>query len=59
MTVTDKGFIWGFKEPQRGVEVKYTMKLTDKGEWHEIGEYSLDGKTWTKIIEMTLSRVKE
>lgn len=59
LTVTDKGFIWGFKEPQRGFEVKYTMTLTPKGEWHEIGEYSLDGKTWTKIIEMTLTRVKE
>jgi hypothetical protein len=58
-TLTDKGFIWGFKEPQRGVEVKYTMTLTPKGEWHEVGEYTLDGKTWTKFIEMTLTRVKE
>jgi 2-polyprenyl-6-methoxyphenol hydroxylase-like FAD-dependent oxidoreductase len=30
-----------------------------KGEWHEIGEYSQDGKTWTQFIDMTLKRVKE
>lgn len=59
MSLTDKGFIWGFKQPERGVEVKYTMTLTPKGEWHEIGEYMLDGKAWTKFIEMTLTRVKE
>jgi hypothetical protein len=59
LTLTEKGFVWGFKEPQRGVEVKYTMTLTPKGEWHEIGEYTLDGKAWTKFIEMTLTRVKE
>jgi hypothetical protein len=59
LSLTEKGFIWGFKQPGRGVEVKYTMTLTRKGQWHEIGEYSLDGKSWTKFIEMTLSRVKE
>jgi hypothetical protein len=59
MSLTEKGFIWGFKQPERGVEVRYTMTLTPKGEWHEIGEYSLDGKSWTRFIEMTLARVKE
>jgi hypothetical protein len=59
MTLSEKGFVWGFKEPTRGVEVKYTMTLTPKDEWHEIGEYTQDGKTWTKFIEMTLTRVKE
>ena len=61
LTLSDggKGFVWGFKEPTRGTEVRYTMTLTDKGEWHEVGEYSPDGKAWTKFIEMTLTRVKE
>ncbi len=59
LTPTEKGFVWGFKEPKRGVEMKYTMTLTPKGEWSEVGEYTLDGKTWTKFIEMTLTRVKE
>jgi hypothetical protein len=59
LNLTENGFVWGFKEPQRGVEVRYTVTMTPKREWHEIGEYSLDGKTWTKFIEMTLTRVKE
>ena len=59
LTLAEKGFVWGFKEPTRNLEVKYTMTLTAKGEWHEIGEFSQDGKTWTKFIEMTLTRVKE
>ena len=59
ITLTEKGFVWGFKEPTRGVEVKYTLTITPKGEWHEVGEYTLDGKAWTKFIEMTLTRVKE
>jgi len=59
VTLTERGFIWGFKQPERGVEVKYTLTLTPKDEWHEFGEYSLDGKTWTKFIEMKLTRVKE
>ena len=59
LVLTEKGFNWGFKQPGRGVEVRYVMTITDKGEWNETGEYSLDGKTWTKFIDMTLSRVKE
>jgi uncharacterized protein DUF1579 len=59
LTLTERGFIWGFKQAKRGVEVKYTMTFTPKDEWHEIGEYSLDGKTWTKFLEMKLTRVKE
>lgn len=61
LTLSDsgKGFVWGFKEPTRGTEVRYTMTLTDKDQWHEVGEYTLDGKAWTKFIEMTLTRVKE
>jgi len=59
LALTDKGFVWGFKEPQRGVEVRYTMTINPKNEWYELGEYTLDGKTWTKFIEMTLTRVKE
>jgi hypothetical protein len=59
LTVSEKGFAWGFKEPQSGVEVRYVMTITPKGEWYETGEYSADGKSWTKFIEMTLTRVKE
>jgi hypothetical protein len=54
-----KGVVWSFKTPQNSGEVRHTMKLTDKGEWHEVSEFSRDGKTWFKTVEMTLTRVKE
>ena len=57
VTVGDKSLIWGFRSPQ-GAEIKYTIKLTDAGQWHEIGEFSMDGKQWRKFFEMTLQRVK-
>jgi hypothetical protein len=59
MTVTEKGFAWGFKDAQSGIEVRYTMTFTPKGEWHETGQYTQDGKNWSQFIEMTLTRVKE
>jgi hypothetical protein len=59
LTLIDKGFVWGFLEPKQRGQVRYTMNLTEKGEWHEVGEYSSDGKEWTKFFEMTLTRVKE
>lgn len=59
LTLIDKGFVWGFQDVQRRLQVRYTMTLTAKGEWREVGEFSPDGKTWTKFIEMTLTRVKE
>ena len=59
LTLTEKGFVWGFVEPRRKTSVRYTMTRTDKGEWHEVGEFSPDGKEWTKFMEMTLTRVKE
>jgi len=59
LTVTEKGFKWGFKPPQGGVEVRYVMTINDKSEWYQTGEYTLDGKAWTKFFEMTLTRVKE
>lgn len=59
LTPTEKGFGWGFKDPARGTQIRYTMTLTDKGEWHEVGDYSTDGKAWTRFFEMTLTKVKE
>lgn len=56
--VGDKGFVWGMATESSG-STRYTMKLTDAGEWNEVGERSTDdGKTWTKFIEMTLSKTK-
>jgi hypothetical protein len=57
ITVGDKSFEWGFKDPQRKVEVRFKTVINEKGQWHETGEVSLDGKTWNKFMEMTLSKV--
>lgn len=53
----DEGFQWRFKAPQ-GWSFRYTVKLTEKGEWFEKGEMSQDGKTWRQFHEMTLKKVK-
>lgn len=58
VTMGEKGLIWGFRDPQRGTEIKYTIKLTEAGHWNEVGEFSMDGKQWRKFFEMTLQRVK-
>jgi hypothetical protein len=47
---------WGFKT-DRGT-VRFTIKLTEKGEWNEVGDFSPDGKSWFKFMEMTLQKVK-
>jgi len=49
----DGNFQWGFDMPGRSI--RYT--ITDaKGDWHEIGEFSADGKTWTQFLELQLKR---
>ena len=54
--VSDGQLVWGMKVPQFG-EVRYTIKLDDKGRWFEIGEVSPEGKTWQQCFAMTLQRV--
>ncbi|HYC62349.1 MAG TPA: hypothetical protein VEK79_22545 [Thermoanaerobaculia bacterium] len=46
--------VWGFDTPQG--KVRYTIRLTEKGEWSEIGEFSRDGTKWMKFFEMTLTK---
>ena len=55
--VVDGGIEWGFKNEDRGVSVRFTIKF-DERRWHEVGETSTDGKTWHKFLEMTLERQK-
>lgn len=54
--IIEGGMEWGFHLPQGG-RIRYTIKLTEKGEWFEIGEFSQDEKAWRKFHEMTLQRV--
>ncbi|HEX8617768.1 MAG TPA: hypothetical protein VF911_09315 [Thermoanaerobaculia bacterium] len=47
--------VWGFDTPQG--RMRYTIRLTEKGEWNEVGEMTRDhGATWTKFFEMTLQK---
>lgn len=55
LKVLPDSFEWGFTIPN-GV-IRFTTKLADDT-WFEIGEFSRDGKTWVKTMEMTLKRVK-
>jgi hypothetical protein len=54
--VNNNALEWGFKTP-RGT-TRFLITLTDKGEWHEVGDITMDGKNWFKFFEMTLQRVK-
>lgn len=54
--VGENSLIWGFRDARAG-EIRFTIKLNEKGQWFEIGEFSSDGKTWRKFMEMTLNRV--
>ena len=55
--VSEGQLVWGMKVPQFG-DVRYTIKLDEKGRWFEVGEVSQDGKEWRKFFEMTLERVE-
>lgn len=54
--VSENMLVWGFRDP-RGGNMRFTIKLNEKGQWYEIGEISRDGQTWLKFFEMTLNRV--
>lgn len=52
----DGAFQWGFDV--EGRSVRFTISLTEEGEWLEIGDYSLNGTEWKQYLEMRLKRVK-
>lgn len=56
LAVEEDGLEWGFDDPRAG-RVRYRVTL-DADAWHEIGEFSRDGTTWTRFMEMTLARVR-
>jgi hypothetical protein len=55
VTGTNKA-VWKMRVPQG--TMRYTISLTEKGEWFEVGEFSGDGQQWSKFFEMTLQKVK-
>lgn len=53
----DKKMIWRINMP--GSVIRYTIRLNEKGQWHQIGEGSTDnGKIWKPFFESTLTRLK-
>lgn len=54
--VSGNMLVWGFRDA-RGVGIRFTVKLNEKGQWHEVGEMTRDGQRWIKFFEMTLNRV--
>lgn len=53
----DGAFTWGFDAPNG--QVRFRIRETEDGEWHETGEFSPDqGTTWYPFFEMTLHRVE-
>jgi hypothetical protein len=55
LTLMDGGVSWSRDVP--GGKVRNTARFTP-GEWHEVGEFSRDGTTWTQIMELRLRRVQ-
>ncbi len=55
--VGEKRIVWRLPRTTQG-DVRYTITQTPAGEWHELGERSQDGATWTKFIELRLKKVK-
>ena len=47
--------VWGLTPPNGG-KARFTIRLTEKGEWHEVGEFSPDGEKWFKFLDMTLTK---
>ena len=55
MTAPDT-LVWGRDTPQG--KIRFTIRLNEKGQWSEVGEFSRDGTAWMKFMEMTLTRSK-
>jgi hypothetical protein len=56
--MVDGAFQWGYRDPERGNQVRYTIRTDAEGRWVEVGESSRDGQAWVKFFEMTLRRVQ-
>ncbi len=39
-------------------QVRYTIWINEKGQWHEIGEYNT-GNSWYQFFEMTLEKTED
>ena len=53
VTLVEGGVSWSRTVP--GGTVRKTARFT-ADEWHEVGEFSRDGATWTQVMELRLRR---
>lgn len=53
LTLVDNSVVWTRQIP--GGRIRNTARFT-ADEWHEIGEFSRDGTTWTQMMELKLKR---
>lgn len=54
--VGDKSIVWGFKAGPGNV--RYTIKLDEKGRWIEVGEFARTGEPFQKFFSMELEKSK-
>jgi hypothetical protein len=55
-TASDHALVWTFKDARAG-DIRFSIRLDDKGQWSEVGEASSDGgKRWHQFLAMTLHR---
>lgn len=50
--------VWRLAIPGMAGTSRYTIKIDEKGDWVEIGEFSMDGKTWRQFLEMRMHRAR-
>jgi len=54
--LAENKYQWGFDTPQG--KIRYNVIIDPlKNTWQETGEFSSDGTTWRKFMEMNLSRI--
>lgn len=54
LRLVENGVQWWPKGMEESV--RYTITVSDDGQWVENGEYSMDGQTWMSFFQMTLTR---
>jgi hypothetical protein len=54
LKVAENGFQWGYQAGP--AKISFTMKLTGKGEWQEIGEYVVGNQPPRKSIELLVTK---
>ena len=52
--VEDGVFVWFLDIPNG--EIRYRIRETEAGEWHEVGERAIPSGEWVPFFEMTLHR---